>query len=214
MRQEIAFVLTICLVFLVTPLCMGQSSKYYQGVQWKSLFNGEDLTGWKNVGSEKWTVENGAIVGESLVGGDGFIVTEEEFTSFELHLRFKADTPGNSGVFYHMTYEGDEFGNGMQVEVDPAINRHTAGLHEPRGRGWVVWPAPEDETAIKPFEWNDLRITVIDNRTTTRLNGVPMVDFTDPRPKNSKGVIGFQLHPGKGGQRIQFKDIWIRDLSD
>jgi len=200
-------------MLLCSPICVGQASKYYQGVQWKSLFNGEDLTGWKNVGSEKWTVEDGAIVGESVVGGDGFIVTEEEFTSFELLVRFKADTPGNSGVFYHMTYEGDEFGNGMQVEVDPAINRHTAGLHEPRGRGWVVWPAPENEIVINPYRWNDLLITVLDNRVTTRLNGVPMIDFTDPKPKNSKGVIGFQLHPGKTGQKIRFKDIWIRPLN-
>jgi hypothetical protein len=203
-----------CLVTLCIPVCFGQSAKYYQGVQWRSLFNGEDLTGWKNVGHERWTVEDGAILGESLAGGDGFIVTEEEFSSFELHVRFKADTLGNSGVFYHMTYEGDEFGNGMQVEVDPAVNRHTAGLHEPRGRGWVVWPAPENETVIKPYEWNDLLITVKGNRVTTRLNGVQMIDFTDPKPKNSRGVIGFQLHPGKGGQRIRFKDIWIRPLDE
>jgi hypothetical protein len=39
-----------------------------------------------------------------------------------------------------------------------------------------------------------------------------MVDFTDPRPKNFRGAIGFQLHPGKGGQVVRFKDVWIRDL--
>ena len=73
----------VLLMLFCLPLCVGQSSKYYQGAQWKSLFNGKDLTGWKNVGREKWTVDDGAVLGESLVGGDGFIVTEEEFTSFE-----------------------------------------------------------------------------------------------------------------------------------
>ena len=28
---------------------------------WTPLFNGKDLTGWKNYGAEKWTVENGEI---------------------------------------------------------------------------------------------------------------------------------------------------------
>ena len=66
----------VLLMLFCLPLCVGQSSKYYQGAQWKSLFNGKDLTGWKNVGREKWTVDDGAVLGESLVGGDGFIVTE------------------------------------------------------------------------------------------------------------------------------------------
>ncbi len=62
------------------------------------------------------------------------------------------------------------------------------------------------------YDWNDLLVKVTDNLVITRLNGVTMIDFTDPKPKNSKGVIGFQLHPGKTGQKIRFKDIWIRDL--
>ncbi len=213
MRLKSAAVSMVCVLILCLSPILGQQSRNYDAVQWKSLFNGEDLTGWKSVGKEKWTVQDGAIVGESIVGGDGFIVTEQEFTEFELHVRFKADTPGNSGVFYHMTYKGDEFGNGMQVEVDPAVNRHTGGLHEPYGRGWVVWPAAENETVIKPYDWNDLLVKVVANRVVTRLNGVLMIDFTDPKPKNSKGVIGFQLHPGKGGQKIRFKDVWVRDLS-
>ncbi len=189
-------------------------SRYYQGIQWEQLCNGQDLTGWKIIGKEKWHVESGAIVGEATVGEGGFVVTEREFTDFELHVRYKAETPGNSGVFYHTIFSGEEFGSGMQVEVDPQINRHTGGLHEPRGRGWVVWPAPENETVLKPDDWNDLLVKVVGNRVVTRLNGVLMVDFTDPQPKNSRGVIGFQLHSSRtASQKIRFKDIWIRDLA-
>jgi hypothetical protein len=38
------------------------------------------------------------------------------------------------------------------------------------------------------------------------------VDFTDPKPGAIDGRIALQLHAGGEGN-MQFKDIWIRDLS-
>ena len=32
------------------------------GADWEPLFNGEDLTGWENVGDANWTSEDGSIV--------------------------------------------------------------------------------------------------------------------------------------------------------
>jgi hypothetical protein len=37
------------------------------------------------------------------------------------------------------------------------------------------------------------------------------VDFTDPAPKFTEGVIRLQLHTG-GGVKIRFKDIYIQEL--
>jgi len=34
--------------------------------QWVQLFNGKDLTGWAEVGKEKWTVEDGVIHGQGV----------------------------------------------------------------------------------------------------------------------------------------------------
>jgi hypothetical protein len=44
----------------------------------------------------------------------------------------------------------------MQVEVDPSVGKHTGGLYESGGRGWVIQPNSEGELALKPGEWNDL----------------------------------------------------------
>jgi len=49
-------------------------------------------------------------------------------------------------------------------------------------------------------------------RSPTRLNGVPMVDFSDPKPTSFDGKIALQLHAGGHGN-MEFTDIWIRDLS-
>jgi hypothetical protein len=182
---------------------------------WVSLFDGKDLSGWKTNGSEKWVVDDGAILGESTVGKYGYLTTEKTYRDFNLRLRFKCETDGNSGVFTRsrITGESPKTGpdiEGMQVEVDPT--RHTGGIYESGGRGWVALPTPEGERAIKPRGWNDLEILAQGNHIITRLNGVQIVDFTDPAPRFTEGVIGLQLHTG-GGVKIRFKDIYIQELN-
>ena len=44
------------------------------------------------------------------------------------------------------------------------------------------------------------------------LNGIQILDFTDPAPKSSDGYIALQLHSGGLGN-MRFKDIIVRDLS-
>jgi putative component of toxin-antitoxin plasmid stabilization module len=70
---------------------------------------------------------------------------------------------------------------------------------------------PECEHAIKPGEWNDLEIQEEGVHYVTRLNGVPCVDFTDPQPNFTEGVIGLQLHTG-GGVRVRYKDIYLKNI--
>ena len=50
------------------------------------------------------------------------------------------------------------------------------------------------------------------NRYISRLNGVQMIDYTDPRPESDDGPIALQLHSGGHGN-MRFKDIIIRDLT-
>ncbi len=60
---------------------------------WISLFNGKDLTGWKNNGQEKWVVENGTIYCESTANKYGYLTTEKAYKDFDFRLKFK----GRSG---------------------------------------------------------------------------------------------------------------------
>jgi hypothetical protein len=209
-------------VLLMVPLAWAQQPQQIpasgMSTGWVSLFNGKDLTGWKGLGPERWTVDEGTILGESVSGKDGFLKTEKTYKDFHAFLRFKCETPINSGFFYHSDIIEDiskiKF---IQVEIDNRIGSHTGGLHGDRttrdnGRGWIVWPAPELETVIRPFDWNDMLVQVEGNRIRTHLNGVQMIDFTYPDPRNTDGIIALQIHPGKAS-RIRFKDLWIRDLS-
>lgn len=182
---------------------------------WVPLFNGKDLTGWKRNGEERWTVERGTILCESTANKYGYLTTEKTYRDFDLRLKFKGEAAGNSGVFLHARITGvdPQHGpdiEGMQVEVDPNVGKHTGGLYESGGRGWVMMPTAEGEEALKPGQWNDLEVSVRGNHIVTHLNGVKIADYVDSSPRFTDGVIGLQIHTG-GGVRMRWKDIYIQE---
>ncbi len=205
----------VALLAVLLLLGLGVAAKTPPQSGWVSLFNEKDLTGWKKNGEEKLVVEQGTILCESAANKYGYLTTEKTYRDFNLRLKFKGEAAGNSGVFFHARITGIDPGygpdiEGMQVEMDPNAGKHTGGLYESGGRGWVKMPTAEGEQALKPGEWNDLEVSVRGNHIETRLNGVKIVDYTDPTPKFSDGVIGLQIHTG-GGVRMRWKDIFIQE---
>lgn len=182
--------------------------------RWVSLFNGKDLTGWVKVGSEKWVVENGVIHGQGITDKYGYLRTEKKYSDFHIALKFKCEDDGNSGLYFRCDFEPDsvKLTQGLQVEIDRRLGYHSGGIHGV-GRGWVAWPAAENEAVIRPYDWNELLVKVEANRYVVRMNGVIVMDFTDPAPKSLDGYIALQLHSGGLGN-MKFKEIFIRDLSN
>jgi len=203
----------IVLVALMVVAGPAEAQQRPPGAQWASLFNGKDLGGWVKIGNEKWIVEDGTIYGEGITDKYGYLMTEKDYKDFDLSLRFKCEADGNSGVYLRTRFKPGtvDVSDGYQVEIDRVLNHHTGGLYGD-GRGWMVWPAPEDETVLRPYDWNDMLIRVMGNRTIVRLNGVQVVDYTNPNPKSTDGGIALQLHSGGQG-KMRFKDIYVRDLS-
>jgi hypothetical protein len=183
------------------------------GEDWVQLFNGKDLTGWNKIGEEKWDVVDGVIHGIATTKRYGYLETEKDYKDFHMSIKFLCEGTGNSGVFFHSRFKPGsvDIVQGLQFEVDCTIGRHTGGIYGD-GRQWIVWPAPQNETVVRKGEWNEMLMTVEGNRYTSRLNGVLMIDFTDPQPRSFDGTISLQLHSGGEGN-MKFKDIWIRDLS-
>jgi len=182
---------------------------------WVALFNGKDLSGWKKNGDEKWIVEKGTILCESTANKYGYLTTDKTYRDFDLRLKFKGEAAGNSGLFFHARITGidPEHGpdiEGMQVEVDPGVGKHTGGLYESGGRGWVAMPKAEGEAALKAGEWNDLEVSVRGNHIVVRLNGVQVTDYNEASPKFTNGVIGLQIHTG-GGVKMRWKDIYVKE---
>jgi len=86
--------------------------------QWVSLFNGKDLTGWVQVGKEKWTVEDGAIHGQGVTKEYGYLMTEKDYKDFWMSLRFKCEADGNSGVFSKRAASVNLPGNGSGLRAN------------------------------------------------------------------------------------------------
>lgn len=176
----------------------------------QSIFNGKDLTGWKNNGTEKWYVDQKELVCES--GPDkqyGYLSTDKPYKNFELILSFKQEANGNSGVFIRSSIEGTKI-SGWQVEVAPE-NLHTGGIYESYGRGWLIQPKAEDEKWLKMGKWNKMRILVNGDEITSYLNGHKMVYLKDEKIGKGEGFIALQIHDG-GGIKVKWKNIKIKEL--
>lgn len=182
-----------------------------KGSEWQPLFNGRDLTGWKNVGVEKWEVDQGTIHGTAVSKEYGYLETTKDYRDFDLSMRFKCEAFGNSGVFFRTRFKPGtpEIVQGPQFEIDCTIGHHTAGVYDV-GRQWIVWPSADKETVIRQHDWNEYLLEVHGNHYVSYLNGVLMVDYTDPKNSDEVGTIALQLHAGGGGD-MRFKDLMIRD---
>jgi hypothetical protein len=178
--------------------------------QKKSLFNGKNLDGWTNYGTEKWYVEDGLLVCES--GPDkeyGYLATDKHYKDYVLALKFKQEANGNSGVFIRSTIKGVKV-SGWQVEVAPK-GKHTGGVYESYGRGWLIKPCAEKEEILKEGEWNSMKIRVVGNELTSWLNGKKMVSISDEKIGKGIGSIALQIHSG-GGIKMKWKEIKIKEL--
>lgn len=200
--MKINFVLVFLLVLSVCNVSFAQKSK--------SIFNGKNLNGWINHGTEKWYVEDGLLICES--GPDeayGYLSTEKYYKDFELELEFLQEANGNSGVFFRSTFDGTKV-SGWQVEVAPP-NHDTGGIYESYGRGWLVQIPDEKENILKMGEWNKMKIRVVGGHVTTWLNGQQMVDITDEKIATGEGAIALQIHDG-GGIKVKWRNIKVKEL--
>src|SRR6478672_843295 len=163
--------------------------------QSRNLFNGKDLNGWTIHGTEKWYVDHGELVCES--GPDkqyGYLSTNQSYKNFLLTVEFKQESNGNSGVFFRSSIDGVKI-SGWQCEVAPP-GKHTGGIYESYGRGWLIQPKPEDEKWLKMGEWNTMKIIVKGNAVSSNLNGHPIVYLEDENIGKGEGFIALQIHAG------------------
>lgn len=188
---------------------------------WTELFNGKNLDGWTQKGGEaKYTIEDGAIVGTSVMNtSNSFLCTEKLYGDFILEYDFKVDPRLNSGVqirsnCYDKESEYEWQGkkkkvpagrvHGYQVEIDPDVKRArmwSAGIYDEGRRGWLCPGAlagndkafsEQGMKCFNPEDWNHVRIEAIGPSIRTWINGTPRASLMDDL--TPKGFIGLQVH--------------------
>jgi len=206
----------LLLIALPAPLA-------FQDAGWIALFDGKSLDGWSaHGGAARFTVEDGAIVGESVAGTvNSFLCTQREFGDFELELEFRVDPALNSGLQIRSQVFPDaralEIGgktlelpadcvHGYQVEIDmdPARDRWwSGGLYDESRRGWLDPAGEQKGPRGKQFtaqgrrlerggEWNTLRVVARGAEIATWLDGEPRSRISDSMTPS--GLIALQVH--------------------
>jgi sugar lactone lactonase YvrE len=186
--------------------------------EWKSLFNGTDLSGWVQRGGDaNYEVIDGEIVGTTVPNTpNSFLCTEKDYGDFILELNFLCDPKLNSGVMVRAQLDPEKDRvNGFQIEIDPSDRGWTGGFYDEARRGWQndLSDNPAARYAFKQNDWNHLRIELIGDSIRTFINGVPAAEHADST--DLSGFIGLQVH-GVGKREdtlaVRFKDIRIQDL--
>ena len=201
--KKMTLKITVTLSVFLLCICSLQAQK-------KALFNEKDLDGWIKYGTEKWYVEDANLISES--GPDkeyGYLGTVKKYKNFILTLEFKQESNGNSGVFIRSSIDGTKV-QGWQVEVAPP-GKHTGGVYESYGRGWLIKPDPKDEKALKEGEWNIMKIRVEGDKLVSWLNGTQMIEIEDELIGKGEGQIALQIHSG-GDIKVKWRNIQIEEL--
>jgi len=195
--------------------------------EWKQLFDGQDLTGWKHVGPGQMTVENGLI---QTHGGMGLLYwTGGKLGDCVIRVDFKMrDHNSNSGVFIRIPVEPREewmpvhYGYEVQIDNEPEKSNeddyHVTGtlysLTKPLARPGKPGP-----------EWNTMEITLDGPKTTVVVNGVKVTEYTEGEPvperkfdfepqrgtRPNQGYIGLQNH--SENDIVFFKQVAVKMLT-
>jgi len=210
--------MTIKTFISMAMLCLSLTAFGQKG-SWQRLFNGRDLSGWKQLnGKAEYKVENGEIVGITVANQpNSFLATEKDYGDFILELELKVDPEMNSGIqFRSLSLPGYQNGrvHGYQMEVDPSSRQWSGGIYDEARRGWL-YPLELNAAGKKAFknnEWNTYRIECIGNTIRTWVNGIPTAHLIDS--VTPKGFIALQVHSinkaEDAGKKIRWRNIRIQ----
>ena len=184
---------------------------------WVSLFNGNDLDGWKvGENAATFSVENGTI---KVAGPKAHLfyvgeVENHEFKNFEFQASVMTKPGANSGIYIHTKYQEKDWPiHGYEVQVNNSQEdwRRTGSLYSIQD---VI------ENYATDNEWYTEYVKVEGKRIIIKINDIVVVDYTEPEhPKRegngvtrilTSGTFALQGHDP--GSVVYYKDIKVKPL--
>ena len=175
--------LVLCLSVLISlsAWSANQLSEDEQNEGWQLLFNGEDMSQWRNFKrqdvNEKWVVEDGTMKLTGKGGGD--IMTRQAFTNFDLRLEWNISEGGNSGIFILVDEEGKHiYSHAPEIQILDN-ERHPDRKLDTRRSGSLYDMVAAHPSSQKPAgQWNKVRILFRDGFLQVWQNDVKTVNVT------------------------------------
>ena len=204
------------------------------------IFNGRDLTGWDGeprFWSVKDGVIVAQVSPGVPVKNHSYLIWQGgKVRDFELHVKLRS-TVGNSGIDYRAEHvltdrngedlkwtirgyqhdiakgwmgslynwgkTGAQPGKFIVVSGDGIVTKHIGSVADREALSQVSY--------YKPNDWNEFVIIARGSHILHRINGYPVVEFIDNSSDTRReGVLGLQVHSGRGPFLNEFKDIRIR----
>lgn len=174
-----------------------------------SLFNGTDLNGWQAVGTNAFTVKDGAIYTTGKSPYPSWLRTDKEYENFV--LRFEYNTQGwyEGGFLIHAPLDGPASDLGMQIHL-----KHEKKLYGVHSTGAIYNAVAPTSVPIKPSgEWNQCEIVCDWPTLKVSINGVEIHNLNmDQNPalryRLRRGYLGIE----NIGCRAYFRNLEIKTL--
>lgn len=199
--------------------------------KWKSLFNGENLDGWKG-DVDRYVVKDGNLVCEK--GGKN-LISEKTYSDFAFQFEFKLEDSGNNGIGIRVPAGGHPSQDGMEIQIldhhgiryqteatfADQSTRKLSWLKPWQYHGSIYGITPAKVGHLKPAgQWNRETILAIDDHIIVILNdhvivntyldqSTPLDGKAHPGMKNKSGHLMLAGH----NDRVEFKNLKLADFS-
>jgi len=184
----------------------------------QSIFNGKDLTGWKE---SPQTPTQCTVTPEGylrLRGGRGQLESQGQYADFTLQLEVFVNGQGlNSGVFFRCI-PGESM-NGYECQIHNGFRDGDRNKPKDCGTGGIFRRQNARRVVADDFQWFTLTIHAHGPHVATWVNGYPVADWTDTRPADPNprkgrrleaGTLQFQGHDPTTD--LMFRNIRIAEL--
>ncbi len=190
--------LAIGLLAVALGACSSMSSK---DSGWIVLIDGSSLDNWTAIGNANWRAADGSIQADSGDKRQGYLVSKDSYSDFQVRAEFWVDSEANSGVFLRCGDRGTvNAKNAYEVNIfdkrpDPSY-----------GTGAIVYVAKASTVLKTGGKWNTYEITAKGSQLTVVLNGVKTAEVQDSQ--HASGPIALQYGAGV----VKFRKVEIRPL--
>ena len=210
MKSRLASALLSLSLLLALPALAADSSAT---PKLEPLFNGRDLSGWKDAANNKfWRAEHGILIGENDVALKGnYLLTEKDYGDFviEFDVRWKDETERgvDTGLDMRKPRIQLQLGISGSLRVDMSGSFYTGGKPAYPEAG----QAKEAKKLMRPQgEWNTFRIQAKGNTFTCWINGTKASEYTDAKYSGA-APLGLQIHAG-AKMKCEYRNVRLAEL--
>ena len=208
-RWSIVSLALLLVGFAAVPYARQASGQTEGG--WVTLFDGKNLDNFDKVGDANWRIEDGAVVADK---GNGFLVTKNTYTDYQIRAEFWVDSDANSGIFIRCT-DPEKIGSATAYEVNIWDTRPDPTY----GTGAIVDVGKVNPMPKAAGKWNVYEITAKGSTFTVTLNGQKTVDGAQDA-KFATGRVALQHGLGVKDDKgvvndkgvVKFRKVEIRPL--